>query len=306
MQSAQLTRPRQQRQAELRRIVRRAALRARAGAGHGPLAPLREHAHGAVGRGGADGGARERRQRDQVVEGGARHVGLAGRLVQRACDPSEQRERIDHAREVRVQAQRVLVGGDEQFVDAAPFVRHHLQRPRRIARVASLQDAAHAVAQLVGVVGLGQEAVGARVQAAHDVLQGGQARQQQHGHGGQLRIVLQGAAQRIAIHARHGDVADHQVGRQLVDHAQRVHAVGGHAHARRAMRILRQHPGQVLGLRRAVLDHEDLVGLPGLFFLVRCCHLVRAALGERSCHQVKPSVAGAAHTPAVRTCIDIS
>ncbi|EEF21912.1 conserved hypothetical protein, partial [Ricinus communis] len=247
-----------------------------------------------------------RGQRDQVVQRGARHVGLAGRLVQRARDPSEQRERIHHAREVRVQAQRVLVGGDEQFVDAAPLVRHHFQRPRRIARVPSLQDAAHAVAQLVGVVGLGQEAVGARLQAAHDVLQGGQARQQQHGHAGQLRIVLQGAAQRIAVHARHGDVADDQVGRQLAGHAERVRAVRGHAHARRAMRVLRQHPGQVLGLRRAVFRHEDLVGPPGHLSLVRCCHPVRAAPGERSCHQLKPSVAGAAHTPAVRTCIDIS
>ena len=114
---------------------------------------------------------------------------------------------------------------------------------------------------------------------------------------GQLRVVLQRAAQRIPVHARHGDVADDQVGARRAGHGQRGFAVGGHAHARRASGILRQQPGHVRGLGGAVLDHEDVVWRHGLFSLVRCCHLVRVTKAIR---------AGAAHTPAFGTCIDIS
>jgi hypothetical protein len=76
---------------------------------------------------------------------------------------------------------------------------------------AILQDAAQALAQLHAVVGLAHETVGARFQRLHDVVQAGQAGQQHDRNVGVERVVLQRAAQRKAIHAGHGDVADDQV-----------------------------------------------------------------------------------------------
>lgn len=232
-----------------------------------------------------------------MVQRGVGHRGFGGRFVQRRGDVAEQRERIDHARQfVRlgiqfgVQAQGFFVLGDEQGIDMAPLLGHHGLRG-----ALPVQQALHALAQLDAVVGLAHEPVGAGLEAAHDVAQVGQRGQQQHRHVRQRGIALERAAQRIAVHAGHGDVADDEVGRRGPRLLQGRQPIGGHAHAARW--VLSQQPGKVLGLGRTVLGHENLAGASGRHGLVRRSHCVAGPRRARPPFW-EQSVAGANACPA--------
>jgi hypothetical protein len=103
------------------------------------------------------------------------------------------------------------------------------------------------------------ERVGASLERTDDVLQAGQPGQQQDGDHGEGGVGLDGAAQRMAVHAGHGDVADDEVGRRGADRRQRRQAVRRHANAK--ARLALEHAHQMLGLGQAVLDHQDVVAV---------------------------------------------
>jgi hypothetical protein len=165
------------------------------------------------------------------------HRLFADRLVEGGRHAVQDRQRaagaLQHAALVgqfRIHAQRLGVGGDQQFVDLAPFGGHEFERTVGRAECAILQDAAQALAQLRAVVGLAHEAVGAGFQRLHDIVQAGQPGQQHHRQVGVDGIVLQRAAQGESIHPGHRDVADDQVRARRATSASAARAVAGDPH----------------------------------------------------------------------------
>ena len=69
-----------------------------------------------------------------------------------------------------------------------------------------------------------------------------QGRDKNHGHGGRLRLGLERAADRVAIHARHHHIEQNQIGRVFPRQLQRPLAISGELQAV----LLLQHLAQDL------------------------------------------------------------
>jgi hypothetical protein len=192
-----------------------------------------------------------------------RHRLLADRLVEGGGHAVQDRQRaagaLQHATlvvQLGVHAQGLGVGGDQQFVDLAPFGGHEFERTVGRAQRAILQDAAQARAHLHAVVGLAHETVGARLERPDDVVQAGQPGQQHDRNVGVERVVLQRTAQGKAIHAGHGDVADDQMRSQARHVDQRRRAIRGNPHT--PARLAGQQARQMLRLGGTVFHDQDL------------------------------------------------
>ena len=118
-----------------------------------------------------------------------------------------------------------------------------------------LEGAADPFEEQVGVVGLGDIVVRAHVQAPHDIVHVAHGRQEDDGQGVQVGVGAQAVTELEAIHHRHGDVADHQIGAQGPRQAQPLGPVVSQADL---ITRLDQDPAQHLRLDTAVFDDQDV------------------------------------------------
>jgi hypothetical protein len=126
----------------------------------------------------------------------------------------------------------------------APFVHHHLQADERT----------HAGKQRQFVDRLGEEIVGAGLEAAHAVLGLGQGRHHDDGNVHGPRIRLQALADLEAVHAGHHDVQQDDVGRIGGDRVKRSRAAVG----RHDVEVLGRKLGfQQPDVRRDIVDNQD-------------------------------------------------
>jgi hypothetical protein len=180
-------------------------------------------------------------------------------------------------REVPLPVTQLLVGrdqvlerGDEQVQQLLPLGRdreaaseeEQLQTHARAGlqpHLAGVEDAAQPRDELVHVVGLAEEVVGAGGQSVDDVervRQRGQQDDRKVGIG-----VLDLPAQLVAVHAGHDDVRQHQVHRTVGKPLQGPPPVLG---LNDVKPCAVQAGTQALGLRAAVLDHEHCRHRPPL------------------------------------------
>ena len=103
------------------------------------------------------------------------------------------------------------------------------------------------------MVGLGDEIVGAALDAADDGDGIAERGQQDDGDMAFGRVVLDLAAEFVAGHARHQDVGEDEVERGGVEKLEAVLAIRGHFN----LKIRFQKEPQLLRLSLAVLDDQD-------------------------------------------------
>ena len=140
---------------------------------------------------------------------------------------------------------------------ALPVLFAHAAGASRLLVLVPLEQAADRPLELLGAERLGHVLVGAAVLAPEDVLllaAGGE-----EDHGGRLggRVRLDAAADLEAVHLRHHDVDDQQVGPLLAQLLQRLLAVLRQDHA--VAQRLEVHLQDLADARR-VVGHQDLAG----------------------------------------------
>jgi hypothetical protein len=142
-----------------------------------------------------------------------------------------------------------------------------------------LQVVPHDGEQFLHVERLGEVGVRPSPQPGHPVLRRRPGRQEDHREEVRLRVLLQGAAEGVAVHAGHHDVGDHEIGEVPPGQFQRLPPVRRLHHAEAALQVGpdvaaevrvvfgHQDGGDVLGLRRPVMGgvgrNRSLLPSPG-------------------------------------------
>ena len=145
------------------------------------------------------------------------------------------------------------VRGDEKFASSKKDFHAHL-RALGLAQAPVGQSRSHLGEEVVLVVGLEDEAVGTGLQPSHHISGIDQGGQEDHRKACEFFCLLDLAAELVAIHLGHDDIADNQGGQALADGGEGFPAI---ARGGKAIAMLFEDVLQLLGLRGAVLDNED-------------------------------------------------
>ena len=124
------------------------------------------------------------------------------------------------------------IRGDEKLSTGEKYLHPHV-RGFRFPQMLIRQDICHPRKQVPFVVGLEDEIVRAGLEALHDVDRIVERGEQDHRHGLQPLVLFEVAAEFIAIHLRHDDIADHEGRTTRGDERQRFPAI-----ARRRIAVL--------------------------------------------------------------------
>ena len=165
-----------------------------------------------------------------------------------------------------VGSDRVLEGRDEEIEDllalgvdveflAEERQLHAERQALRAADTQILRDAADAIDQVVGLVRLAQETVGAAFEAVDHLHRIVEARDQNDRHGARALLGLDAAAELVARHAGHHDVGDHDLELARAEELERPLGIGRH---RRLETCAFQRGRQPRSLGRAVFSNENL------------------------------------------------
>ncbi len=168
------------------------------------------------------------------------------------------------ATQILVALRRRIAGRQQQVEDLPPVggdetplaVQVNLDRvePRVFGGQPAVgKQVADALEQQPVVVWLEHETVGAALQAADHVERVRERRHQDHRHAAQRRVGLDMPGQLAAVHLRHADIADDDVGHENRRLLERQPAVGADRHLEA---VLLQQVAQALRLRRAVLGNQ--------------------------------------------------
>jgi hypothetical protein len=141
-----------------------------------------------------------------------------------------------------------------------------------LARAGHGEERAHAGDQLLGRGRLDQVVVGAGVEAAGQI--GGLAERGADQHRHVRRALLDRLAQHVAVHDRHLDVGDDQIGRALVEARQRLLAIGRAHHL--VAGFLEDRGGVAVDERRVVDQQDAPLAATG-----RAQHREHVGVGER-------------------------
>ena len=135
-----------------------------------------------------------------------------------------------------------------------PMLERVVQLAQLVVKRFDAEQRAHPGEQLRLIDRLGQEVVGASLDALHALLGGierGDHHDRQHGRG---RVVANLPAHLVAAHLRHHHVEQHQVGVLALDDGQRL---GARRRGDRAIALGREQIGQELHVLRGVVHDED-------------------------------------------------
>ena len=172
-------------------------------------------------------------------------VGDAQFLVFRHRVFEDRDEEVEHLLAARLNLE--LLPGDRHLHLAAGARRFRLQR--------RVEERIHAPEKIVGIVGLGDVVVGPGLEAADDVDRVGERREEDQRNRLPRRIGLGDLAELVAVHLRHLDVGDNEIGPLLLEELDRFEAVDRPPdRVARINEALLQH----LRLDPAVLGDEDI------------------------------------------------
>jgi hypothetical protein len=163
-------------------------------------------------------------------------------------------DRLGHrAREEALHAAQALELHD---LLAHPLLELRVELLDLVLQRLDVQQALHPAEQLAPVDRLGEEVVGARLEALDALGRLGRG-DEDHGKKRGLRIRPQPAAELVAVHARHHDVGDYEVGRAGAHRLERLFAVERDLDL---VAEIAQQSRHQLGVGALVVHHEDALG----------------------------------------------
>ena len=122
-------------------------------------------------------------------------------------------------------------------------------------QAADFQVGAHPGQNFFDLKGFGDVIYRPGLEAAHFIREFVQGADEDHRDGPGIWVFFQLLADLVAVHARHADIEQDQVGRVGGDYRQGGRAIGGAAHF---VAVFLQHAGQHLQIGQGVIDDQDV------------------------------------------------